>query len=274
MVKLLLRVLNRTGLLNHLNLTLFCKVNGTDFKIPLMGHTGFDIFFEKESWMGSMVKRLLDIRPYDAFVDVGVNLGQTMLTVKSINKDIPYFGFEPNPVCVTFLTRLIKINEISCEIFPVALSDHTGFAVLFKDKTLAEDSSATIVENFRDTIDRDQVHVPVSSERPAILEKSKVGIIKIDVEGAEMEVIKCLYSLIKNNRPFIICEILPVYEAQNHFRFERQETLIKMLKDIDYVIFRIHANSSVERLGDIGIHGNVKDSNYLFVPSEFRANIQ
>jgi FkbM family methyltransferase len=51
---------------------------------------------------------------------------------------------------------------------------------------------------------------------------SKVGsILKVDVEGAELEVIEGLKSWINETRPIIIIEVLPVYTVENKFRLQR-----------------------------------------------------
>ena len=43
------------------------------------------------------------------FIDVGVNIGQTLLKLKSVSSEIDYIGFEPNPICVNL--SLIHISE-------------------------------------------------------------------------------------------------------------------------------------------------------------------
>ena len=48
---------------------------------------------------------------YKGFIDVGVNVGQTLLKLKSISSEINYLGFEPNPNCVNYLKNLITNYE-------------------------------------------------------------------------------------------------------------------------------------------------------------------
>lgn len=82
------------------------------------------------------------------FIDVGVNIGQTLMKVKSIDKDILYVGFEPNPNCVNYVNKFIEVNHIeNCTIYPVGLSEKIGFETLYADNEVA--SGATMLKDFR-----------------------------------------------------------------------------------------------------------------------------
>ena len=98
------------------------KLNGTSLK-------GLKIYQAKtenydEVWMGQMLKILLSVNDY-AFMDVGVNIGQTLCQVKSIDNKRIYYGFEPNPACNMFVEELIRINKFSnvktCKILKILL---------------------------------------------------------------------------------------------------------------------------------------------------------
>lgn len=47
------------------------------------------------------------------FLDIGVNLGLTLIKVKSVNADRNYIGFKPNPACVFYIEELKRINKLS-----------------------------------------------------------------------------------------------------------------------------------------------------------------
>jgi FkbM family methyltransferase len=263
---LLLRILNRIKLLPYLNLNFHKTFNGVRYIIPLAGRTGADLLGEFETWMQIVLRRLIPIDEAKTFVDVGVNLGQTMLAVKSVSKHIPYIGFEPNPACVQFVSNLIKQNKIdNVTIIPAAVGATDGLAVLYRGSERLDDSEATIIKDFRETKGKEQIVVPViSTSSVDLFNNAVVGIIKIDVEGGELEVIETLASIIRRDHPFVICEILPVYDKSNTFRLRRQQALLKLMKDAQYVIFRIGRDGSLKKLENIGIHEIVDDSNYLF----------
>jgi len=272
MFRLLIRILNKLGVLRLLNLKVPYKQNGLTFSIPLQGGIGFDHLFEKEIWMTVVLKKVLALKSQETFVDVGVNLGQTLLKVRSIDKNIRYVGFEPNMTCVAYLDKLIAANDLdSVQIFPVGISDHDGPAILYHASDRQEDSSGSIVKEFRDVSKMDRkIIVTFSEARLSFMRDLVFGVVKIDVEGAELEVVRNLKSFIQKDRPFIICEVLPVYSTDNTFRLDRQNELSGIIDELEYLIYRIKNDGSLLPIDEIGIHGKIEDSNYLFVPSELK----
>lgn len=272
MYRLFIRVLHKVGILRFLNLKVPNKINGLTFSIPLHGGIGFDHLFEKEIWMTVVLKRILMLKSKEAFIDVGVNLGQTLLKVKSINQKIQYLGFEPNMTCVAYAHELIDTNDLGfVRIFPVGISDHDGHMILYHARDKQEDSSGSIVREFRDVSNMEQkIIVTFSERRLSFIRDLVIGVVKIDVEGAELEVMRNLKSFIQRDRPFIICEILPVYSIDNTFRLDRQNELMGIIEELKYLIYRINTDGTVLEIEEIGIHGEIEDSNYLFVPSELK----
>ncbi len=58
------------------------------------------------------------------FIDVGANIGQTLLKVVTMDPNRDYLGFEVSPFCNHYLDELITINGLSrCLVVPIGLSD-------------------------------------------------------------------------------------------------------------------------------------------------------
>ena len=101
----------------------------------------------------------------------------------------------------------------------------------------------------------------------------KASILKIDVEGAELEVLQSLETTIKLATPFILMEILPVYNNENTYRIKRQEKIELLLSQLNYTIYRIikfkDSNKSIDfnKLETIGIHDDLNMCDYIFVPN-------
>ncbi len=189
---LLLRILNKLRILSHLDLVVSRKINGVSFLNSVTWPHRADFFYEKEVWMKVILKQLMPLVQYKTFVDVGVNLGQTLLIVKSTSRSIDYVGFRPNPHCVYYVDRLREVNALDpVLVVPCALGKEDGVITLFRTVADSTDSSATIVKEFRDTQDKRQILVPVISFRKnlPVLRDRTAGIVKIDVEGAELEVL-------------------------------------------------------------------------------------
>jgi hypothetical protein len=99
----------------------------------------------------------------------------------------------------------------------------------------------------------------------------KVGVLKVDVEGGELDVFRAMVAVLEKNKPLIISEVLPVGDPaseQGTFRKERQDALLTIFRDLGYRIIRLHIDGSRELLDDIEVHSEIRLSNYLFVPAE------
>src|SRR5690606_22235943 len=111
MVQWGLRAMRKTGMLSHVNLTL-PSLEDSNISIPMIGSMGYDHFFESEMWLNSLLRKLIPVYcNTDYFLDVGVNVGQTLLKVKLVNKEANYLGFDPNPNCLFYLYCLIRCNK-------------------------------------------------------------------------------------------------------------------------------------------------------------------
>jgi FkbM family methyltransferase len=255
------------GLLSHLNLTVGEKINGKYFKIPIVQGVGLDHFSPSEDWMFFMINKLINLKK-GLFVDVGVNLGQTLLCVKAINKDIKYIGFEPNPNCIHYTNELIRHNSFGyVKLIPAGIFSFDGIGKLFFCKDKNVDSCATLLQDFRDIAGQENIMVPVVSSRSlGLLLDEDVSIIKIDVEGAELEVIEQLMECIEKFRPFIICEILPAYTNDNTYRIERQKRIEYLFLNLNYKVLQI--GSTIKSIEKIPVLDDIKMSNYLFFPKE------
>ncbi len=259
--------------LSSFNFVARSKVNGKSFKIPVLGNVGVSNLSISEQWMVDLLKALLSIDA-NKFVDVGVNIGQTLLKVKSVNSEIEYLGFEPNPSCIFYVNKLIKLNSIkNTTLYPVGISTKAELGELnfyFDSET---DGSASIIKGFNSKdIDRRE-YIPLFdiSMLKKKVDFEQMSILKVDVEGAELEVIKSFAEEIKKNKPFIITEILPVYnKEENSIRFERQNDLLETLHILGYTTFRIIKEKknliAIQKIESIGIHSDLNKCEYLFVP--------
>jgi FkbM family methyltransferase len=276
----LIKGFRKLGLLKKLNFSFRRSVNHHSYSIPLVNGNGQQNFIIHEEWMQEVLIRLMRIRK-GSFIDVGVNVGQTLMKVKSIDPEINYYGFEPNPTCVYYINQLIELNSIrNVTLFPVAIAEKPAMAQLNFYYDSDTDSAASMIKGFRPQEQvRKTVMIPCFSlnEVKQFIDLNSVSIIKVDVEGAELEVLKGLDIFLSASRPFIIMEILPVYQVDNKERLERQIQIESILTSHRYTIFRIKKSgndfSDFEELEEIGIHSNQDWCDYVFCPSEFKSKL-
>ncbi|MGB8192438.1 MAG: FkbM family methyltransferase [Chitinophagaceae bacterium] len=273
MKKFYIRALNKAGLLKNVSVSSKKEMNGQTFNIPVINKVGFLNLFPHEAWMPEVLKYLFKIKK-GAFIDVGANTGQTLLAVKSIDKNIPYIGFEPNPACVLYLRELIRQNDLKdVTLYPCGIAERSSMLTLNFFSEDSTDPMASIVENFRpDQKTFRQEFVPCFRfDQIEGLSDKDVAVIKIDVEGGESEVLKGMRTLIEKKRPLILIEILPVYKAENTERLQRQAEIETMMAELNYSIARIWKHSPLDfhfmRKG-IGIHEDINFCDYVLLPQE------
>ena len=258
-------------LLSSLNFDTRRKLNDTKIVVPIIN--GMKVGVSNEPWMSGILKKILPNVP-GAFLDIGVNLGQTLLKVKSIDLERQVIGFEPNPSCNYYLQKLIEKNSWNnIVIVPTGLSDFDGLTKL--NVSNDTDTEASIMENQRNIVGLRSKIVPVfkytSVEQQ--LPNDSIGIIKIDVEGAELEVLSTLAIAIKKYRPLVFIEILPIKDETDIYKVQKRHKLISLLQDFSYRLYRIQKNSDDDYSGiaeitqlELNFHATAKD--YLLIPEE------
>ena len=256
------------------NFTVRGTLNHTSVRVPVIAGIGMmhPPIWEQEAWLNATFAKLLDSAD-GAFVDVGVNLGQSLLKVKTLRPEIPYVGFEPNPVCVAYVRRLVAINQLRhVAIAPFGLSDHAGVVSLYARDDDETDSSATVVPGLFSTQAswrQTPVAILPGDEALASLNVGRVSVIKIDVEGAELEVVRGLENTLAAFRPAVVCEVLPTYsggDGRRAFRQPRIDALLEFMRRFEYRLFRLLPTGEVVSLDTIEPHSDRALTNYAFVP--------
>lgn len=268
-----IRALNKFRILRFLNINGAISLNKKRFKIPILQKVGFSNLFMSEPWMIDILKIILPIEN-KKFIDVGVNIGQTLLKLKSVSSEIDYVGFEPNPICVNYASKLIKENDFdNTLLIPSGISDKNEMGVLNFFSQSETDSAASMIEDFRPnqkTFKKEFIPLFDLNSLKTKIYLGSISILKIDVEGAELEVLNSFKKEIEEKNPIILIEILPVYDLQNMRRIERQNKIQNMLKGLKYTIFRVIKQDDIlldlQEISEIGIHGNINDCEYVMVP--------
>jgi len=264
------RVFEKLKVIKYFNCVSSMTVEGKQIKIPVIGGMGQQHFGDHETWLSSFLRTVL---PHidGGVVDVGVNIGQTLIKVAAIDSRVPYMGFEPNPFAFCYSYRLIEENGWSqCQLFYAGLFTEESILTLFMDNYAS--SGASVLPKIREDMSRykRKMNVPVFAGDTVFSKvKFKAGLLKIDVEGAELEVLIGARDFLETNRPLIALEILPVYSLEKEngrYRKERELQLIGFLASMDYIMYRINEDTvTLTEMAEIPVHGQMSQTNYLFV---------
>lgn len=274
-IRKIAKALKLKELSSHFNFTSTIHLNGKKYRIPILRNMGLLNLSVKKDWFTDL---LVDLKlPKNAsFIDIGVNVGQTLLTFRSCY-DNPYWGFEPNPNCVYYLSALIKANNFrSVNIIPVGLSGESQIARFFLKNDA--DSAGTIVQELRpDYYDSKNVsYVPLYAfDTLKLPEIGTIGLIKIDVEGAELDVLTGLKETLKKQKPPVICEVLDCHSRSSEASMQaRADKLGSLMREIGYSIYRIRHEGKItyEKIDAIKLKLWTPESfdlnDYLFLPVE------
>lgn len=212
--------------------------------------------------------RAILARSSGAFIDVGANVGQTLVALVSIDADRRYVGFEPQVEACAEVARFISRNRLARhDVLPMALSDHDGIGHLeFENES---DVRASLAGDFRpaDFFDKTRA-VPVAKGDTVLaqLEVTEVAVIKVDVEGAELEVLEGFRSTLESARPEVTFEVLPNHLVSTgekldatviEARMKRFEGIERFLGEVGYEIFRLQGGGRVPASVSPDSHGTV-----------------
>jgi FkbM family methyltransferase len=173
----------------------------------------FAVNLNHERHLAKPVRIAMAKRP-GHFIDVGVNNGQMMLRVLSIDPLRPYIGFEPQSACCAMAQQFIRDNSLSnVRVLPVALSDREQLLPIYASSPCDETASLLERSRTRHSVFGSCQYVAARRGDDALvdLDARSPAIIKIDVEGAELSVLEGLSSTIQRARPICFFEVLPNY---------------------------------------------------------------
>jgi FkbM family methyltransferase len=249
--------------------------------IPLCVSTGYNSVYWKKSWKTDVIERLVNAND-GLFIDVGANLGQTLLDLIVVHPMARYVGFEPNVACVFYLKELILANSFDrCLIVPAGLTDETRCLSLYRSKYIPNDSAATIVSDLRPDKLCHIDFVPCFrfDEIRHSLSGDNINFVKIDIEGSELESLVGMRKSLQECRPLILCEVLFTDSKANLARHKvRNDQLMQFLRDLGYEVLQLVKSSDDRHVVDAkkirrftsAYHtlDNKDYCDYLFIPEE------
>lgn len=237
-------------------------------------------------WMAEIIRVVVAMEKGD-FVDIGANVGQTLLDFQAAGLDERYVGFEPNPNSYASICTLVLENDFDrCLVLPIGLSDSLSVLNLYSAIGSTTDSGASIDPELRGT--RELRHTQVLCCRFDDLRShlgiASIGLIKIDVEGAEIQVLRGMEQTLKDSRVTVICEVL--YADANadleHYKIT-VKSIMQFLEQLDYSVFRVrkdgkHQFDHLEPTGFFPIQvwspENANECDYLLIPRERRSHYE
>jgi FkbM family methyltransferase len=136
------------------------------------------------------------------FVDVGANIGLMSVFVANKFKNSEVVAFEAHPKTAEILRGNIELNDLSnIQIVQKALGAKAGKVVIY-DNWQMNRGAASIMYG-----DEGNEGYEVEMTTLDSVMNRKVSLVKIDVEGAELDVLKGMQDVIVRDKPTLIVEI-------------------------------------------------------------------
>jgi len=164
------------------------------------------IYFEGTYEAGTLHVMQNCLRMGDTFIDVGSNIGlMSLLASQHEGTQGIVYSFEPEPETFAILQNNIKLNKIrNIRVFDVALGAAKDAAIIYKYCEINRGSASLIKPNYS-TCERAMVEILTLDEFVNANDISNIRMLKIDVEGWELEVLRGANRLLSSLYAPIIC---------------------------------------------------------------------
>jgi FkbM family methyltransferase len=175
---------------------LFYPVDYLSYKIMMLSHEGL-----VPDHVGELVRRT---RRRPVFIDIGAHQGSYTLALHRHCRLV--VAVEPDPTNYFLLKRNLSLNKVkNCIPVNYVVSSHDGFVNLY----LSEFSDIHSVK--KDWVGKPRRVVRVPARRIDTLLKELsidgVDLVKIDVEGSEMEVLEGMSETVEKFKPVLLIEV-------------------------------------------------------------------
>jgi FkbM family methyltransferase len=169
---------------------------------------------------------LIKIKPYlkgiKNVIDIGANLGTFPILYSQEMKYTHFFCFEPTKDISNHASNNLNNANINHTMYNVALSNFNGKAGLLHHGNHQQNKLTLLKTD-------NEIEVRTLDSYAF----QDVSLIKIDVEGHEMEVLEGSIKTINSNRPIIILEYHP--EADS-------DSILKFIDEIEYTTHHLENN--------------------------------
>jgi FkbM family methyltransferase len=189
------------------------------------------------------------------FFDVGANMGWYSMLASVNGENITCHAFEPAPFIFQKLKNNAIINNVTDRVLlnNIAIGNSNTIVDLYTFKGLPHGHSSLSSQGRKEysisTVKMTTLDSYISSNNI-----SKVDFIKLDVEGAELNVVKGALSVFRHNPSWLI-------ELNNHtasqFNYAPADILDAICKNGDYILYKIiNGQDRLARLKHINDYGN------------------
>ena len=186
-----------------------------------------------------------ELSPGDVMMDLGANIGDyTQLAATLVGSRGHVYAFEPAPENAAHLRHRFE-GTVHVSVVEAAVGAHSGVAAFFLDRR----------NNTRHSLARGNVGksgatitVPLVALDDYRRKVPRVDVIKMDVQGAESDVIRGASGMLRKYKPRLVLELWP-YGLRN--LGADTDLVIGQLEALGYRVFRLSAKGRLKGGGHL-----------------------
>lgn len=184
--------------------------------------------------------RLIAREAAPVVLDIGANIGLHSLAWANANRNATIYAFEPSPSTMKLLNRNVETNSCRSQVVmvPRAISNEVGHAQFFE---CDDNAFSSLKDTRRKRVVRvEEVDVITIDSFVAEHKISRLSLVKIDVEGAETEVILGAVDTLRSLGPDLFVEIYGGTDSN-----PAPEGTIKLISELGYNAFVLKGGQPV-----------------------------
>jgi FkbM family methyltransferase len=168
------------------------------------------------------------VRPTDTVCDIGANKGSFVFWLSRWCSEGKVVAFEPQPPFAQLLARLARHLELdNVTVEQKAVFSKSGQADLFVPN--GQSPAASLMDTAKGNGDFETISVPMVRLDDYFDRNQRIAFMKVDVEGAELDVFKGAERILREQSPLL------VFECENrHLGGARVEDVFAYLHALGY----------------------------------------
>jgi FkbM family methyltransferase len=206
------------------------EINGMKIRFPARWSRYYENNYESDNY--TFLQQY--IKPGMHIIDIGAHLGLFSAASSKLTGPLgKIICFEPTPETFSVLKETLRVNH--CEnVIPVqaAVSNREGKATFYVGNTSVSNSNS-LVKNKPDNESSAYEVQMVTIDSVVLKYVLKPSLIKIDAEGAELDVLKGGLKTFKEYKPVLILGLHPDFIKQ---KGDSLQAIWELLKDCNYEV--------------------------------------
>jgi FkbM family methyltransferase len=186
-------------------------IGGEKIKFPARWSRYYEADYEPETFRFFRA----NIHPGNTVLDIGGHIGLfAVVAARLVGEGGKVYSFEPTPFTRGVLQEVVELNGCGriVEIRGEAVSSQRGEATFFDTGNAISNANSLV----KTDLSKAEIRVPMISVDEFAAERGlKIDCLKIDVEGAELDVLRGARSTFLNDRPAARLGLHPPFIIQN-----------------------------------------------------------